>query len=60
MAKKILFFRHKPEDNIPVKFDFAMMFPRTHAQFATGKFRWFQYHKDTLRVFVGCVSGRDN
>ncbi|CAB9509386.1 expressed unknown protein [Seminavis robusta] len=59
-ASKRLLYRlsngEKQEDKTS-KFDFVEAFPKTAAQFASGKFRWIQYKKGILRVLVGRGTG---
>ncbi len=56
-AKHILF--RLPKDRKPSGFDFAKVFPKTYAMLRSGKYRWFQYKKGTLRVIVGAGKGYD-
>jgi hypothetical protein len=55
---KLLLHRLKSTDSLPD--DFAKTFPKTHAHFCSGKFRWFSYKKKVLRVLVGRGVGPDN
>jgi hypothetical protein len=41
-------------------FSFEKTFPKTHAMLTCGKFRWFRYNKETLRVLVGRGVGNDH
>ena len=58
---KLLLFRLDDEEKKKrVDFDFAKLFPKTHAQFQSGKFRWIKYKNGVLRVLVGRGAGHDN
>jgi len=57
-SKKLLF--RLPKDRKRSGFDFEKAFPKTYAMLLCGKFRWFQYKKDVLRVIVGRGVGLDS
>lgn len=51
---KRLFFRlTKEEVDKEHPFEFAKVFPKTHAHLTSGLFRWINYEKGVLRVIVG-------
>ena len=62
---KFLVFRKPPKDDETSsiddgdsgRFDFAKVFPKTNAQLTSGKFRWFMYKNNILRVLVGRTRG---
>mmetsp|Transcript_14353 Transcript_14353/g.26944 ORF Transcript_14353/g.26944 Transcript_14353/m.26944 type:complete len:718 (-) Transcript_14353:1861-4014(-) len=54
-AKMLVFQLDKTRKKHP--FDFEKVFPKTHAMLSNGKFRWFLYKKDILRVLVGRGAG---
>lgn len=56
---KILLFR-LPKDRKVSPFSFQSAFPKTYEMLRCGKFRWFQYKKDVLRVLVGRGMGHDH
>ena len=59
-CSKMLLFRLTPsEASTKHSFDFAKVFPKTHANLTSGKFRWFKYNKGVLRVLVGRGVGHD-
>ena len=57
---KMLFFRLGAKKQTPPPFDFAEVFPKTHAHFQSGLFRWIRYENGVLSVLVGRGTGDDN
>jgi hypothetical protein len=56
--KMLLFQLEKARKKHP--FDFEKVFPKTYAMLSNGKFRWFVYKKDILRVIVGRGMGHSH
>lgn len=57
--KRVYLYRDSVRANTD-GFTFAKVFPKTHAQLTSGRFRWIKYQKGVLKVNVGRGTGDDN